>query len=109
MAFDVAIVKNPLLANGVATVLAENGWMPGCEYLPFSFIQEELNDEVAQGNMYAGAIVNHVLSGYVGGVRGMVTPQYTAAYNKDKVDWHFTVGRLGEKLQHRSIWSPARH
>ena len=82
----------------------ENGWMPGCEYVPV-----EGRFATERGQMYPQALVFHVMVGYMGYARTMMEDRIVGDDADDYASWHFSVGRDGHKMQHASIWDGLWH
>lgn len=60
-------------------------------------------EDIPDDGMYCDGIVSHVAGGFIGGLISM------ARDPNCPVSWHFSIGRDGRILQHRSIADPAYH
>lgn len=80
----------------------ENGWMEGIEHIPTA---APGIGSVTPGTMWPKQIVHHVMQGYQGTM--IQWAQERPPVQQNSV--HFTVGRDGRAVQHRSIWDPCRH
>jgi len=79
-----------------------SGWMSDVERIPF---REFGHSGVAEDQMYPRAIVHHVMSGRMGGARGMALTNPVG----QAPSWHFSIGRDGAIVQHISIWDTGWH
>lgn len=76
------------------------GWCPFAERIE---TQVGDYDDIPDDGMLCDAVISHVAGGFIGGLIAMAKDPNTP------VSWHFSIGRDGRILQHRSIADPAWH
>lgn len=76
------------------------GWCPFAERME---TQVGGYTDIPDDGMQCDAVMSHVAGGFMGGLISM------ARDPNSQVSWHFSIGRDGRVLQHRSIADPAYH